>query len=106
MDLPVRPESMQFGSAGDNKVLPGFPHSVCSLFFYSGKYPFVHLVFLPFIFLVFYFVFRSFLIFLKKSEQKTKASGLGVVNFIQKPFDLTTIFGKGKTLLQAKAATT
>lgn len=38
------------------------------------------------------------------SEQKTKASGLGVVNFIQKPFDSTTIFGKVKTLLQAKAA--
>lgn len=38
------------------------------------------------------------------AEQKTKASGLGVVNFIQKPFDLTTIFGKVKTLLQAKTA--
>lgn len=38
------------------------------------------------------------------SEQKTKASGLGVVNFIQKPFDSTTIFGKVKTLLQAKTA--
>ncbi|MDD5810508.1 MAG: hypothetical protein PUD17_00245 [Treponema sp.] len=40
----------------------------------------------------------------KNAEQKTKASGLGVVNFIQKPFDSTTIFGKVKTLLQAKTA--
>ena len=46
------------------------------------------------------------MIFLKKYKQKTKASGLGVVNFIQKPFDSTIIFGKIKTLLQAKAATT
>ncbi|MCQ2601527.1 MAG: response regulator [Treponema sp.] len=38
------------------------------------------------------------------SEQKTKASGLGVIDFIQKPFDSTTLFGKVKTLLQAKAA--
>ena len=75
MDLPVRPESMQFGSAGDNNVLPGFPHSVFSLYFVSLL-----------------FCFRSFLIFLKKYKQKTKASGLGVVNFIQKPFDSTTIF--------------
>ena len=72
--------------------MPVFPHPVYSLFFYSGKFSFVHLVFLPFIFLVFYFVFRSFLIFLKKYKQKTKASGLGVVNFFQKTFDSTTIF--------------
>ena len=44
------------------------------------------------------------MIFLKKYKQKTKASGLGVVNFIQKPFDSTTIFEKSKNLTASKSS--
>ena len=94
-----------FSSAGDNNVLPGFPHSVCSLFFTVVNI-LLFTQFFTFYFFSLLFCFRSFLIFLKKYKQKTEASELGVVNFIQKPFDSTTILGKIKTLLQAKAATT